>query len=229
MAVKDFDDWDNDFDDLESTAVPRKGNTTIPAAKASASAKGDVSKLTEAQVKAAIIGSVGDIDSIAASLGVDRVALRRHISSRPSLKEAIDDEIMSARERVVKQTYEDAINGSQAARQDFFKMTGGMFDKKEDKAAETQQIIIKFTQPQNKFKVLNPSTGETGVVGRDLKPIEGETIDADYADSLEGRVGSSAGGSSPVAEGGMSDASATGIGGGDDGDEYDDGDDDIGA
>ena len=227
MAVKDFDDWDNDFDDDESTAVPRKGKVNVPAAKASVAAKGDVSKLTEVQVKAAIIGSVGDIDSIAASLGVDRVALRRCISSSPRLKEAIDDEIMSARERVVKQTYEDAINGSQAARQDFFKMTGGMFDKREDKTAETQQIIIKFTQPQNKFKVLNPSTGETGVVGRDLKPIEGETIDGDYADSPAD--GSSAGGSSSVAEGGMSDASATGIGGGDDGDEYDDGDDDIGA
>ena len=227
MAVKDFDDWDDDFDDLDSTAVPVKGKVNVPAAKASAAAKGDVSKLTEAQVKAAIIGSVGDIDSIAASLGVDRVALRRYISSSPRLKEAIDDEIMSARERVVKKTYEDAINGSQAARQDFFKMTGGMFDKKEDKTAETQQIIIKFTQPQNKFKVLNPSTGETGVVGRDLKPIEGETIDGDYADSPAD--GSSAGGSSSVAESGMSDASATGIGGGDDGDEYDDGDDDIGA
>lgn len=227
MAVKDFDDWDDDFDDLDSTAVPAKGKVNIPAAKASVAAKGDVSKLTEAQVKAAIIGSVGDIDSIAASLGVDRVALRRYISSSPRLKEAIDDEIMSARERVVKQTYEDAINGSQAARQDFFKMTGGMFDKKEDKTAETQKIIIKFTQPQNKFKVLNPSTGETGVVGRDLKPIEGETIDGDYADSPAD--GSSAGGSSSIAEGGMSDASATGIGGGDDGDEYDDGDDDIGA
>ena len=217
MDVKDFDDWDNDFDDDDSTAVPVKGKVNVPEAKASVSAKGDVSKLTETQVKAAIIGSVGDIDSIAASLGVDRVALRRYISSRPSLKEAIDDEIMSARERVVKQTYEDAINGSQAARQDFFKMTGGMFDKKEDKTAETQQIIIKFTQPQNKFKVLNPSTGETGVVGRDLKPIEGETIDGDYADSPED--GSSAGGSSSVADSGMSDASATGIGGGDDGDE----------
>lgn len=227
MDVKDFDDWDNDFDDDDSTAVPVKGKVNVPEAKASVSAKGDVSKLTETQVKAAIIGSVGDIDSIAASLGVDRVALRRYISSRPSLKEAIDDEIMSARERVVKKTYEDAINGSQTARQDFFKMTGGMFDKKEDKTAETQKIIIKFTQPQNKFKVLNPSTGETGVVGRDLKPIEGETIDGDYADSPED--GSSAGGSSSVAEGGMSDASATGIGGGDDGDEYDDGDDDIGA
>ena len=227
MAVKDFDDWDDDFDDLDSTAVPVKGKVNVPAAKASAAAKGDVSKLTEAQVKAAIIGSVGDIDSIAASLGVDRVALRRYISSSPRLKEAIDDEIMSARERVVKQTYEDAINGSQAARQDFFKMTGGMFDKKEDKTAETQQIIIKFTQPQNKFKVLNPSTGETGVVGRDPKPIEGETIDGDYADSPAD--GSSAGGSSSIAVGGMSDASATGIGGGDDGDEYDDGDDDIGA
>ncbi len=215
MAVKDVDDWDNDFDSddefNDSRQLPR--NTVVPPPRASARAKGDISKLTVEQVKAAVIGSVGDIDSIAATLGVDRVALRRYINGQPDIKEAIEDEILSARERVIKQTYDDAINGSQTARQDFFKMTGGMFDKKEEKAAETQQLVIKFTAPQQRFKVLNPDTGETGVVGRNLRPVEddgGETIDADYADgSPDGD--SSGDDDGDGSDGGISDTSTGGI------------------
>ena len=136
--------------------------------------------LTVEDVKRAVVGSVGDVTTIAAKLGVDRVAMRRYINAHPEVKEAIEDEILSARENVIKQTYDDAINGSQAARQDFFKMTGGMFDKKEEKAGETQQLIIQFTSKQKTFKALDPATGEMNFVNaEDLQP----TVEAEFSDT----------------------------------------------
>lgn len=146
----DFSDVDDERDDVE---------VTIPS-------------LTIEEVKKAIVESVGDIHTIALRLHVDRVALRRYINDHPEAQEAIKDEILSARERVMKQTYDDAIAGSQVARADFFRMTGGMFDKKEDKASETQQIIIKYTKPKDKFKVLDAATGETSYVDEKLQPVE---------------------------------------------------------
>lgn len=128
-------------------------------------------------VKAAVIGSVGDVTTIAQKLCVDRVALRRYIRDHHEVQEAIEDEILSAREQVMKSTFDDAKNGNQQARADFFRMTGGMFDKKEDKSAETQKLIIQFSKPQQQFKTLDPATGETGLVDGNLRPIlEGETI-----------------------------------------------------
>lgn len=137
-------------------------------------------------VKAAVVGSVGDVTTMAKKLGVDRVAMRRYIRNHPEIQEAIEDEILSAREQVMKSTFEDAQNGNQQARADFFRMTGGMFDKKDDKGAETQQLVIQFSKPQKIFKTLDPATGETSVVDGNLRPvIDGETVDDDQDSDSE--------------------------------------------
>ena len=142
-----------------------------------------IPSLTLEDVKKAIVESVGDMHTIALRLHVDRVALRRYINNHPEAKEAIEDEILSARERVMKKTYDDAMNGSQQARSDFFRMTGGMFDKKEDKAAETQKLIIQFSEPKKKFKVLDDATGEITYVDDKLRQIEGGDDDDDETEA----------------------------------------------
>lgn len=145
-----------------------------------------IPSLTLEDVKKAIVESVGDMHTIAMRLHVDRVALRRYINSHPEAKEAIEDEILSSRERVMKKTYDDAMNGSQQARSDFFRMTGGMFDKKEDKAAESQKLIIQFSEPKKKFKVLDDATGEITYVDDKLRQIEGGADDdADDEEEVE--------------------------------------------
>lgn len=138
-------------------------------------------------VKAAVVGSVGDVTTIAQTLGVDRVAMRRYIRNHPEVQEAIEDEILSARETVMKSTFEDAKAGNQQARADFFRMTGGMFDKKDDKGAETQQLVIQFSKQQKFFKTLDPETGEISFVDGNLHPvIDGETLDDDQdSDDVE--------------------------------------------
>lgn len=171
---------DGGFDfkpDMRTETSDNGGSSSVPAAVKATEG------LTVEDVKRAVVGSVGDVTTIASRLGVDRVAMRRYINAHPDVKEAIEDEILSAREQVMKQTFDDAISGSQPARADFFRMTGGMFDKKEDKTGETQQLVIQFSQKPTTFKALDATTGETHYVNaEDLQPV----VDADYSDGDEG-------------------------------------------
>lgn len=115
-------------------------------------------ELTPWLVAQAIPGSIGSVDAIAKRLGFPRMEVRKFIEKNKELSEALDDELLAAKERMIEQTYQDGIDGSQQARQDFFKMVNGYFEKK-DNAKEsndnTPKVAIIFNQPQKKFKMLN--------------------------------------------------------------------------
>lgn len=114
--------------------------------------------LTPWLVAQAIPGSIGSVDAIAKRLGFPRMEVRKFIEKNKELSDALDDELLAAKERMIEQTYQDGMDGSQQARQDFFKMVNGYFEKK-DNAKETNdntpKVAIIFNQPQQKFKMLN--------------------------------------------------------------------------
>lgn len=156
-----------------------------------ASETGGGGKITPWEVAKRIPGSVGSVDKIAREMRVSRVELRRFINDNPELKEAMDDEILAAQERVIEKTYEDCMEGSAAARQDFFKMIGGYFNKNDKvKAGEAQpQIVIHLEQPGKTYKMLAPD-GEIVDVNRDdlmgAQPpggdVDGGDADRDFDD-----------------------------------------------
>ena len=116
--------------------------------------------LTPWAVAAAIPGSIGSLDEIAKNLGVPRLELRRFIAKNKELREALDDELLAAKERLIKQTYSDGMDGQPQARQDFFKMVNGYFEKKTGKEEEMarSQVIIHLDAPSEKVKMI----GEDG-------------------------------------------------------------------
>ena len=155
--------------------------------------------LTPWTVARAIPGSIGSVDKIANQLGVPRPELRKFINDNPELREALDDELLAAKERVIEKTYDDCMNGSAVARQDFFKMVNGYFEKREtNKTGDAQpQIVIHLDAPKQTYKMLSEDgqitevdrkilegQQSTGVVGID--DDDAEIIDTENDEELDG-------------------------------------------
>lgn len=119
---------------------------------------GDTSTaLTPWLIAQAIPDSIGSIDEIARRIGAPRVEVRRFINANKELREAVEDELMAAQERLIMQTYADAMDGgSPQSRESFFKMVNGYFEKKESEKSKSKQaqIVIQMQPPEQKFKVL---------------------------------------------------------------------------
>jgi hypothetical protein len=159
--------------------------------------------LTPWTVARAIPDSIGSIDKIAKTLGVPRPELRKFINDNPELREALDDEILAAKERLMEKTYSDGMDGSPVARQDFFKMVNGYFEKRDTaKTGESQpQIVIHLDAPKQTYKMLSEDgqitevdrkiyegQQSTGVGGIDDEDDDGgaEIIDAENDEELDG-------------------------------------------
>jgi len=148
--------------------------------------------LTPWAVAAAIPDSIGSLDEIAKKLGVPRLELRRFISKNKELREALDDELLAAKERLIKQTYTDGIDGQPQARQDFFKMVNGYFEKKTSKEEEMAKslVVIHLDAPSERIKMLGED-GDIIEVSRSsisALPAPQDDIDAsgqDYDDDDE--------------------------------------------
>lgn len=147
--------------------------------------------LTPWTVARAIPGSIGSVDKIANQLGVPRPELRKFINDNPELREALDDELLAAKERVIEKTYDDCMNGSAVARQDFFKMVNGYFEKREtNKTGDAQpQIIIHLDAPKEKYKMLG-NDGEIIEVDRKTyagqPPADNGVLAGDNGDEEDG-------------------------------------------
>lgn len=115
-------------------------------------------KLTVWNVMQAIPDSIGSFDYIAKKMNVPRMELRRFVKQHPELQEAIDDEMLNAREQLQRKAYEDAYDGDAQARQDFFKMVGGYFEKREKAEGdgeEKMRVVIHMTErDESQFPVL---------------------------------------------------------------------------
>lgn len=115
-------------------------------------------KLTVWNVMQAIPDSIGSFDYIAKKMNVPRMELRRFVKQHPELQEAIDDEMLNAREQLQRKAYEDAYEGDAQARQDFFKMVGGYFEKREKAdgdGEEKMRVVIHMTErEESQFPVL---------------------------------------------------------------------------
>lgn len=118
--------------------------------------------LTPWAVAAMIPGSIGSLDTIASRLNVPRLELRRFISENKELREALDDEMLAAKERLIEKTYQDGMDGQPQARQDFFKMVSGYFEKKNgrDEEIANSQVVIHLDSPSEQVKML----GEDGEI-----------------------------------------------------------------
>ncbi len=118
--------------------------------------------LTPWAVAAMIPGSIGSLDTIARRLNVPRLELRRFISENKELREALDDEMLAAKERLIEKTYQDGMDGQPQARQDFFKMVSGYFEKKNgrDEEIANSQVVIHLDSPSEQVKML----GEDGEI-----------------------------------------------------------------
>lgn len=141
-------------------------------------------KITPWAVAMAIPESIGSVDKIAKLLGVPRPELRKFINDNPELRDALDDELLAAKERVIEKTYEDCMNGSGPARQDFFKMVNGYFEKRDaNKTGDAApRIIIHVDPPKKTYKMLGED-GQVIDIDRDalagVPRMKGVAIDAD--------------------------------------------------
>lgn len=134
-------------------------------------------QLTPWLVASAIPDSIGSIDEIARRVGAPRIEVRRFINANKELREALDDELLAAQERLIMQTYADAMDGgSPQSRESFFKMINGYFEKKESEKNKSKQaqIVIQMQPPEQKFKVL----GDGGdVIEMERRQIMGKSAD----------------------------------------------------
>jgi len=124
--------------------------------------------LTPQAISKVIPGSIGSIDEIAKRLGLKRIEVSRFVAQNPELKELIEDERQAAIERVMKQQYDDAMDGNSVARESFIKMANGFFskdDKRKDTGPQTK-IVIQMDAPPKTVKSFDPDTG--GII--DLDP-----------------------------------------------------------
>lgn len=110
----------------------------------------------------AIPGSLGSIDMIARMINCPRIKVRRMIRKSRELQEAIDDEIESAKEELMRKAYEEGNAGSAQARQDFFKFAAGYFERRDNSKPTVDQpkVVINIAAPPQKMKALDPNTGE---------------------------------------------------------------------
>ena len=127
--------------------------------------------LTPQAISKAIPGSIGSIDEIARRLGLKRIEVARFIKQNPELMELIEDERQAAIERVMKQQYEEAMDGNSVARESFIKMANGFFnkeDKKKDTGPQTK-IVIQMDAPPKTIKSFDPKSG-------DIIELDAETL-----------------------------------------------------
>ena len=118
--------------------------------------------LTPQAISKVIPGSIGSIDEIAKRLGLKRIEVSRFVAQNPELKELIEDERQAAIERVMKQQYDDAMDGNSVARESFIKMANGFFSKddKKDKGGPQTKIVIQMDAPPKTVKSFDPKSGE---------------------------------------------------------------------
>lgn len=135
--------------------------------------------LTPWAVAAMIPGSIGSLDTIASRLNVPRLELRRFISENKELREALDDEMIAAKERLIEKTYRDGMDGQPQARQDFFKMVSGYFEKKNSRDEEiaNSRAVIHLDSPSEQVQMLGDDGTLITIQRNNLSRFKGSSND----------------------------------------------------
>lgn len=126
-----------------------------------------------------IPGSIGSLDTIASRLNVPRLELRRFISENKELREALDDEMIAAKERLIEKTYRDGMDGQPQARQDFFKMVSGYFEKKNSRDEEiaNSRAVIHLDSPSEQVQMLGDDGTLITIQRNNLSRFKGSSND----------------------------------------------------
>lgn len=128
------------------------------------------------KVLAAIPGTNGALNEIALKLKITRSALRKFLLHYPEIQEEIDDEREASVERIMRQQYDEAMDGNMQARESYIKMISGYFTKRDDKKNIQEDLVqVKIVLPETPKEThlaLDPETNELIELDNDLKPLK---------------------------------------------------------